>query len=227
LKRVIYLLVVTLLVMGLVLTGCPPSNGEPELETITIKAIPGVTAPATAATPVASITATAEYTGIVSWVPAHDPFEAETPYTATIVLAAKEGYTFVGVPANFFTVSGATATNAADSDVVTAVFPATAPTPPPEPTFTIIRDDYGVPHVFRGHQRGRWALELAMPWLRTGSGRRMSCAEQPPDVLLSSGPGVLEARISCHSGHCGMDRMNCCRCMRTGTPVPATSTSRR
>jgi hypothetical protein len=124
LKRVIYLLVVTLLVMGLVLTGCPPSNGV-ELETITIKAIPGVTAPATGATPVTAITATAEYTGTVSWVPAHDPFEAETAYTATIVLAAKEGYTFAGVPANFFTVSGATATHAAGSDVVTAVFPAT------------------------------------------------------------------------------------------------------
>ena len=144
-KKVLYLIIATLLVMGLVLTGCPPSNGNGELQTVTIKAIPGVTAPATGATPVTTITATAQYTETVTWAPAHDPFEAETAYTATITLTAKEGYTFTGVDANFFTVSGATTTNTAGSDVVIAVFPATAP---PQPLLTIIRDDYGVPHVF-------------------------------------------------------------------------------
>jgi hypothetical protein len=92
---------------------------------INIAAIPGVTAPATGSTPVAAITATAQYTGTVSWSPAATSFSGGTVYTATITLTPKPGFTLMGVPANFFTVAGATATNAAGSGVVTAVFPAT------------------------------------------------------------------------------------------------------
>jgi hypothetical protein len=62
----------------------------------------------------------------VSWSLADETFDYGTEYTATITLTAKSGYTLTGVEANFFTVAGAdTVTNAADSGVVTAVFPAT------------------------------------------------------------------------------------------------------
>ena len=125
-KGILYLIIAGLLVMGLALAGCPSENGE---TAVTTKAIPGVTAPSDGAAPVTTITATAQYTGTVTWAPAHDPFEAGTVYTATITLTAKAGYTFTGVAANFFTVSGATTvTNAADSGVVTAEFPAAAGT---------------------------------------------------------------------------------------------------
>ncbi len=134
-KRIIYLIIVALLVMGLALAGCASENGE---TAVTTKAIPGVTVPATDGNPVTAITATAQYTGTVDWAPAHDPFQAETAYTATITLTAKEGFTFTRVAADFFTVSDATTvTNAADSGVVTAVFPATEP----EVLCTILRDD--------------------------------------------------------------------------------------
>ena len=94
---------------------------------INIAAIPGVTAPATGAVPVTTITATDQYTGTVTWSPTDNPFQGEKVYTATITLTAKPGYTLTGVAANFFTVAEATTdTNAADSGVVTAVFPATA-----------------------------------------------------------------------------------------------------
>lgn len=101
---------------------------------INIAAIPGVTAPVTGAAPVTTITETAQYTGSVSWLPADNPFAAGTVYTATITLTPKAGYTLTGVTANFFTVAGVAspATHAANSGVVTAVFPATdtaAPTP--------------------------------------------------------------------------------------------------
>jgi branched-chain amino acid transport system substrate-binding protein len=126
LKGILYLIIACLLVMGLALAGCPSENGE---TAVTTKAIPGVTVPATDANPVTTITATAQYTGTVDWAPAHDPFEAGTVYTATVTLTAKAGYTFTGVAADFFTVSGATTvTNAADSGVVTAEFPAAAGT---------------------------------------------------------------------------------------------------
>jgi hypothetical protein len=95
---------------------------------INIPAIPGVTAPLTGGTPVTAITPTSEYTGTVSWSPADNPFKASTPYTATITLSPTTGYTLTGVTANFFTVAGATATNSADSGVVTAVFPSTSAT---------------------------------------------------------------------------------------------------
>lgn len=90
-------------------------------------AIGGVTAPIAGAIPVTSVTETSGYTGTVTWSGSPAIFSEETTYTATITLTAKPGHTFIGVTANFFTVSGATSvTNSADSRVVTAVFPATS-----------------------------------------------------------------------------------------------------
>jgi hypothetical protein len=92
---------------------------------INIAAIPGVTAPAIWVTPVATITATSQYTGSVTWAPANDRFYAGVVYTATITLTPTAGYTLTGVAANFFTVTGVTAvSNPINSGVVTAVFPA-------------------------------------------------------------------------------------------------------
>jgi len=97
------------------------------ITTIDIAAIPGVTTPVTGATPITTITETTQYTGTVSWSPAHNPFQINTTYTATITLTPKTGYTLTDVTENFFTVAGAaTVTNTADSGVVTASFPETA-----------------------------------------------------------------------------------------------------
>ena len=76
------------------------------------------------ATPVTTITETAQYTGTVTWDPADATF-GDKVYTATITLTAKSGYTLTGVAANYFTVAGSSvaATNSADSGVVTAKFP--------------------------------------------------------------------------------------------------------
>jgi hypothetical protein len=94
--------------------------------TITNRTTSGVTVPAIDATPVRAITRTSQYTGNVSWSPNHSTFAANTQYTATITLIASPGFTFQGVPANSFTVAGATSvTNPANSGVVRAVFPAT------------------------------------------------------------------------------------------------------
>jgi hypothetical protein len=94
--------------------------------TINIAAIPGVTAPVKNATPVTVTTATAQYTGTVTWSPVNNPFDAGTVYTATITLTPTSGFTLTGVGANFFTITGATTVaNPANSGVVTAVFPAT------------------------------------------------------------------------------------------------------
>jgi len=94
---------------------------------VTIAAIQGVTAPAFGEGPVSAITPTLQFVGTVTWTPAvSGTFAAATTYTAKITLTAINGFTFQGVAANFFTVAGATATNAAGSGVVTAVFPATA-----------------------------------------------------------------------------------------------------
>jgi hypothetical protein len=91
------------------------------------KVILGVAKPVAGSAAVTTITATSQYTGAVTWAPAltDGKFAVSTAYTATITLTAKEGFTFEGVAANFFTVANATATNPANSGVVTAVFPAT------------------------------------------------------------------------------------------------------
>ncbi|MFA4931684.1 MAG: hypothetical protein WC625_02040 [Caldisericia bacterium] len=85
-------------------------------------------APVVGGTPVATVDTT-EYTGTVAWSPVHATFAPGTPYTATITLLEKAGFTLSGVIQNFFTVDGATSvTNPAGSGttiVVTAIFPAT------------------------------------------------------------------------------------------------------
>jgi hypothetical protein len=103
----------------------PEPTPTPTAAVIDIAVIPGVTAPVTGATPVTTITATAQYTGTVAWAPADDPFLGNQAYTATIAITAKAGFTLTGVALDFFTVAGATATNPINSGVVTAVFPAT------------------------------------------------------------------------------------------------------
>ena len=95
--------------------------------TISVAAIAGVTAPVTGATPVSTTTAGSGYTGTVSWSGSPATFASGTTYTATITLSPTSGYTLTGVGANFFSVTGATsATNSANTGVITAVFPGTA-----------------------------------------------------------------------------------------------------
>ena len=87
-------------------------------------AIAGVTAPRRGAVPTSSITETAQYTATISWSDSPVNFLEDVVYTATITLTPKAGYTVSGVAANFFTVSGAAATNSANSGVISAIFPA-------------------------------------------------------------------------------------------------------
>ncbi|GBU29381.1 leucine-rich repeat [Treponema sp. R8-4-B8] len=82
-----------------------------------------------------SIPETEQYIGKITWDPPildiyNSPsfsgtFDINTTYTATITLSIKPNYTIQGVPENFFKVEGAIATNAANSGVITAVFPET------------------------------------------------------------------------------------------------------
>jgi hypothetical protein len=91
------------------------------------KDITGIAKPVAGSVAATTITETSQYTGAVAWAPAltDGKFGLSTAYTATITLTAKEGFTFEGVAADFFKVANATATNPANSGVVTAEFPAT------------------------------------------------------------------------------------------------------
>ena len=93
---------------------------------IDIAAIQGVIVPANGLTPVTVITENEQYSGTVEWDGNPSTFAPLTSYTATITLYNKKDFTFIGVAADFFTVVGATSVNnAANSNVITAVFPAT------------------------------------------------------------------------------------------------------
>ncbi|MDR1741317.1 MAG: hypothetical protein LBR38_05655, partial [Synergistaceae bacterium] len=75
-----------------------------------------------------AITPTAEYSGSVVWnnLDPSGVFKPATVYTAKITLTAQDGYTFDGVPQDWFKVTGAVNTeNSANSGVVTATFPIT------------------------------------------------------------------------------------------------------
>jgi len=125
-KKVLLPIIAVLTVV--ILMGCPTIE-TPQVApdaTINLVDIAGVTVPVLGATPVTTITETAQYTGTVSWSPAvSGTFAASTAYTATIILTPKAGYTLKDVAANSFKVLGATTTNSAGSGVITAVFPAT------------------------------------------------------------------------------------------------------
>ena len=119
------------LVTGATATNSPNSGAVSATfpvtsSTIATAAIAGVTAPVARATPVNSIASTTEYTATISWSPVDSTFAAGTAYTATITITPKAGYTLYGLPANFFTVAGATAVNSINAGVVTATFPTTA-----------------------------------------------------------------------------------------------------
>lgn len=89
-------------------------------------AISGLAVPVVGEEPIRQID-TNEYTASVAWSPevASRYAQGET-YTATLTITPKRGYGVTGVPADFFTVAGATVVkNSADSGVVTATFPTT------------------------------------------------------------------------------------------------------
>jgi len=138
---------------------------------INIAAIAGVTAPVGGATPATAVIATAQYTGTVAWNPAAATFGYNTAYTATITLTPKAGFTLTGVAANFFTVAGATATNAAGSGVITAVFPATGAAPI-TPTIT-----------------GPTALKVLKGYAATSTGAFTVAGTPAPSVALSGNTG--------------------------------------
>ncbi|HZK19934.1 MAG TPA: hypothetical protein VFC68_04325 [Treponemataceae bacterium] len=93
------------------------------ITTITQLAIPGIITPIAGVAPATPTIETTEYIGVMSWSPVVSVFEASQTYTATIVLAAKTGYTFNGIAENSFTVAEATTTiNAASSGEITAAF---------------------------------------------------------------------------------------------------------
>ena len=108
-------------------TPVRPIRAFGTITAISSAAIAGVTVPVAGASPVTAVTPGTGYTGTVSWSTSPSTFAPATTYTATITLTATAGYSLAGVNANFFTVSGATSvTHAADSGVISAVFPATA-----------------------------------------------------------------------------------------------------
>ena len=89
--------------------------------------IEGIPAPVARKYPKKVVQEGRQFTGTVAWSPSAVAFNYATVYTATITLKAKVGYTFDGVAENFFTAAGAASvSNAANSGVVTAVYPATA-----------------------------------------------------------------------------------------------------
>jgi len=114
------------------ITAVFPPTGTAPLTVINIAAIEGVTPPVAGAMPVTRITDTEQYTGVVMWQPTFSgTFDYNTQYTAVIILNPKEGYTYEGVAANFFTVAGAiSVTNDANGRQIRAVFPATDAAPP-------------------------------------------------------------------------------------------------
>ena len=94
------------------------------LSIISLRSITTVDVPKNHRVPDVEAIETDEYTATVSWSPSDEYFENGVVYTATITVTPKFGYTLSGVPANAFTVTGASATNAINEGIISAVYPA-------------------------------------------------------------------------------------------------------
>lgn len=132
-------------------SGAAPSQSDNF--SVTNPVILGISAPALGATAPVSVTGTG-FTGSISWSPlVNSVFGRATSYTATISLTPSANYSLSSIPANFFSVAGATSVqNNAGSGVVTVTFPATSsavPSPylltnslgstiPPNPGYAIL-----------------------------------------------------------------------------------------
>lgn len=114
----------TLFSVGELAPGTPSAPSGPIV--ISQAQINGIIAPVTGATLTSSIADTDQYSAKIYWNNGSSIFAPDTVYTATIVIIPKDGYTQSGVSENFFTVAGATTTNAPNSSIVMVTFPATA-----------------------------------------------------------------------------------------------------
>ncbi|MCR5528666.1 MAG: hypothetical protein K6F49_05570 [Saccharofermentans sp.] len=101
----------------------PSANAITDLSSLSI------TAPVAGEAPQSTISETDTYTGIITWMPAADTFAPGTPYTATVTLTPKSGYTFVQGALPELSVQGATGVIPLTSNdgnyVAMVVFPAT------------------------------------------------------------------------------------------------------
>jgi hypothetical protein len=103
---------------------------EVALQVVSIDRINGLVPPAAGLVPVETITATAEFTGSVTWSDANGQldgnFEAMTIYQATVILNARGGYTFNSLAQDFFSIDGASNVTfdyeSNNTGVVTAIF---------------------------------------------------------------------------------------------------------
>ena len=118
---------------GTVTITFPATAGVNEVTIVHALSLDGlVTAPVKGAAPVTAFAEQTQYTGTIRWQTesgdsVEGSFTASTVYKAVLTLTAKEGFTFIGVPANAFSYTGAASvTNAANSRTVTITFPATA-----------------------------------------------------------------------------------------------------
>ena len=102
-----------------------PKRNDISREFIRTATIAGVIIPEHGGVPVVALVDTTEYTATVTWNTTPTVFIAGVAYTAVITLTPTAEYTLTGVSENFFSVAGATSTNAANAGVITAVFPAT------------------------------------------------------------------------------------------------------
>ena len=136
-----YLLLVAISI-GFVTCRSPEVISGPE--TITISSIL-VPAPVASAIPERTIASTEQFTGTVGWSPNNPRFTSETVYTATIRLTAADGFTFDGLPPDFFSIDHTTSVVFdADRGIVTAVFPPTGYTP-----ITISEVGVAAPFIWR------------------------------------------------------------------------------
>jgi len=177
---------------------------------VDILTIPSVRAPVDGQAPVETLS-NVQYTGAVTWAPAvSGNFVQGTSYTATIALTAKTGYTFNGVVANAFTVSGATAaTNVAgtaETLTITATFPVTASSVPdklitfPSGTYigvvngSVVLETDGSGFTFTTTQGNKYAFPTFK--VTFASGKKLSDYTKISYKITSSGTDSTYKKVS-------------------------------
>jgi hypothetical protein len=160
--------------------------------------------PVKGAAAVTTVSGDTQYSGTVAWkattggAALSGNFAPATAYTATITLTAKSGFTFAGVAANAFAVTGsATKSNPAGSGktlVVTATFPATEADVAGEPQFFI--DAVGLKTGIEGQNKATFDSETGIIDCTDVSGSKLIVVDVP--ATSATGTKMIIVNYACY-----------------------------
>jgi hypothetical protein len=186
-----------------------------------------ISRPINGVTPVLNI-AGIQYTGTVTWTPAHGAFQLGGLYTAVITLKAAPGYTFAGIGQNAFTHDDApgAVVNAAGNGVVTIAFPPAASSAHPAASFGPVTAGDSALGLMKEKRDYIYSLYIDLPagMEDVGEGATLAAGDNSPANVTIDGHGrvlrIQDGVLLTVSGDVSLTLKNITIQGKNGNPTP-------